>query len=547
MNGTRPALAAALLSGIVFGFGLAIAQMTDPQKVKDFLDLAAIPSGGWDPSLAFVMGGAVIVAFFGLRLDRRMPRPVAAAEFLHGSRTAIDPPLVVGAAIFGVGWGLAGFCPGPAIAGLGIIPGAVAPFVASMFIASWLTGEVIELGAGGTLLSISDFGFGMTNAGELKRVLVAGAGPVGLAAALRIERLGLNPVIIAPARTAVDHRTSALLAGSVEFLTRLGVWPLVANSAAPLRSLRIIDGTRRLIRAPEVTFHAGEIGLDAFGYNIPNEVLVGTLEGAVAARSVERREALIERVAPRANDIEASLSSGEEISAPLIVAADGRRSVVREGIGIGVREWRYEQAALVVNLAHALPHDDTSTEFHTEAGPFTLVPLPGRRSSLVWVDRPSETKRRSGLAEAALAHEIEERSQSILGAVAIDGPRQVFPLSGMIAERFGANRVMLVGEAAHLFPPIGAQGLNLGYRDVKAIGDVLAGRSDDPGSADRLAAYDRARRGDIQARTSAVDALNRTLLAGFLPIQGLRGLGLFLLDRVPALRQAVMRRGVALG
>jgi len=138
----------ALGAGIVFGFGLAIARMTDPQKVRDFLDIAAIPSGGWDPSLAFVMGGGLIVAFFGLRLDRILKRPLVAPAFSHGTRTVIDRQLVAGAAIFGIGWGISGFCPGPAVADLGILAGSVWPFVLAMAGGSWITGFVLE-GAGG--------------------------------------------------------------------------------------------------------------------------------------------------------------------------------------------------------------------------------------------------------------------------------------------------------------------------------------------------------------------------------------------------------------
>jgi 2-octaprenyl-6-methoxyphenol hydroxylase len=200
-----------------------------------------------------------------------------------------------------------------------------------------------------------------------------------------------------------------------------------------------------------------------------------------------------------------------------------------------------------VNFGHSLPHDDTSTEFHTETGPFTIVPLPGNRSSLVWVDRPASAATHARLAADALAAKIEARSAAILGAVAVEGPAQVFPLAGMNARRFAAGRAVLVGEAAHLFPPIGAQGLNLGYRDVAALGRILAGRLPDPGAERVLAAYDRARRTDVLTRTAAVDALNRTLLSGFLPVQAARGFGLFLLDQVPALRRAVMRQGVAAG
>ena len=376
-------------------------------------------------------------------------------------------------------------------------------------------------------------------------ILVVGAGPVGLAAAIFLDGLGYGVITVAPDRVASDERTSALLAGSIAFLERIGVWPRIVAAAAPMRSLRIVDATRRLIRAPEVLFHAAEIGLDAFGYNIPNSALVGALEAEFAARNLRRSSAAVKRTRQDDGEVAAEIADGAEIGARLIVAADGRRSRIRDSVGIPVSEWRYDQAALVVNLRHARGHEDTSTEFHTETGPFTLVPLPGNRSSLVWVDRPAESRRRTTIDEAALAAEIEVRSASILGAITIDGPRQVFPLSGMNAARFAAGRAALVGEAAHLFPPIGAQGLNLGYRDVADLGRVLAPRVGDPGAPDRLAAYDRLRRSDVVTRTTAVDALNRTLLTGFLPVQGLRGLGLFLLDRVPALRRALMRQGVA--
>jgi uncharacterized membrane protein YedE/YeeE len=141
----RPlAFLAALVSGIVFGIGLAVARMIDPQKIKDFLDVAAIPTGGWDPSLAFVMGGGVIVFFVGYRLAQGRRQPIAASAFSYPERTRIDAPLVVGAAIFGIGWGISGFCPGPAIANLGIVPGDVVYSVAAMLVGSWITGAILE-------------------------------------------------------------------------------------------------------------------------------------------------------------------------------------------------------------------------------------------------------------------------------------------------------------------------------------------------------------------------------------------------------------------
>ncbi|HZP20236.1 MAG TPA: UbiH/UbiF family hydroxylase [Bauldia sp.] len=374
-------------------------------------------------------------------------------------------------------------------------------------------------------------------------IVVAGAGPVGLAAAISLHQAGRDAVLVSPQRPA-DERTSALLAGSVAFLESAGIWPGVLAQAAPLASLRIVDATRRLIRAPEVLFHAAEIDLDQFGFNVANRDLIAALEATAERLGLRRIAAAVEDARWDEDAAILALSGGGTIAAKLVVAADGRRSRLRELAGIGTDEWRYPQAALVANLGHARGHEDTSTEFHYEGGPFTLVPLPGRRSSLVWVDEPAAIDRAAALPPAELAATVEERSFSLLGEVAIDGSLQVFPLSGMTAGSVRSRRLVLVGEAAHVVPPIGAQGLNLGYRDVAALGRLLAGAGD-PGGDDLLAAYERARRADVLTRTLAVDALNRTLLTGFLPAQALRGAGLFLLDRVPALRRAVMRQGVA--
>jgi 2-octaprenyl-6-methoxyphenol hydroxylase len=380
--------------------------------------------------------------------------------------------------------------------------------------------------------------------GDQVDVAVVGGGPVGLAATLALASAGYRPTLIAPKAATGDLRTSALLAGSVSLLDRLGVWDKLAVDAAPLRTLRIVDGTQRLIRAPEVAFDAREIGLDAFGYNIPNSRLVAALESALGSRQVVRIEALADAIATESDRVEITTSDHRMVAAQLAIAADGSRSRLRDAAGIAVETWDYDQAALVSNLGHTQPHHDTSTEFHTENGPFTLVPLGRNRSSLVWVDRPDTTRRRLDASDGELADEIETRSASILGAITIEGQRQAFPLKGLTANSFAARRIMLAGEAAHLFPPIGAQGLNLGLRDVEALASVLAGPVADPGAPERLAAYDRARRPDVTARTMAVDALNRTLLTDFLPVQAMRGLGLFLVDRVPPLRRMAMRQGL---
>ncbi len=200
-------------------------------------------------------------------------------------------------------------------------------------------------------------------------------------------------------------------------------------------------------------------------------------------------------------------------------------------------------------LTHSRPHRDTSTEFHTPSGPFTLVPLPGLRSSLVWVLDAAQSRRACQRSTtSSLACEIERAAHSILGKITVEAGRGLFPLSTVTAHRFGQNRIALVGEAAHVIPPIGAQGLNLGLRDAATIGE-LAGEAQqdgrDIGGDDVLTAYDKARRGDVTSRGMAIDVLNRTLLTDFLPVQGLRGLGLYMLDRIGPLRRAVMREGIA--
>ena len=379
--------------------------------------------------------------------------------------------------------------------------------------------------------------------------IVVGAGPAGLTAAIALAVGGIETMLVAKRPERPDNRTSALLAGSVAALDALGVWDACRDHAAPLRVIRLVDDTRRLLRAPEVSFAASEIGFDAFGHNVENRHLVAALEARAAQLAhLTRIDAPAIAVTPGAEAIALALEDGRTITAQLAIGADGRKSLCRTAAGIATDGFRYPQAALTLNFAHARPHGDVSTEFHTETGPFTLVPLPGDRSSLVCVVEPAEAERLAALPADDLSEIVERRSHSILGKVAVEPGRGVFPLAIETARRFAAERVVLVGEAAHVVPPIGAQGLNLGLRDAATIGELaVAAHRDgaDLGSAALLARYDRLRRPDIASRTAAVDVLNRSLLADFLPAHGVRGLGLYLLDQIGPLRRAVMREGVA--
>ena len=379
-------------------------------------------------------------------------------------------------------------------------------------------------------------------------VAVIGGGLAGMVAAIALARGGRSVALVAAPYTKTDRRTTALMDQSIRFLERLALWEAIAPSTAALTTMQIIDGTNRLLRAPTVSFRASEIGLDAFGYNIPNAVLLGSLSEAVKAEgNIALVETIASEVAIGDDGVTITLEDGDTVEAAFVVGADGRNSMVRETLGIKVKSWSYPQSAMVLNFAHSLPHQNISTEFHTESGPFTQVPLPGNRSSLVWVQKPEEAAANAEKSLEELGLLIEERMQSMLGKVTVEDNVQVWPLSGMTAHRFGKGRAALIGEAAHVFPPIGAQGLNLSLRDILALTDVLCDRADQSIAASAGDRFDRKRRADILSRTASVDLLNRSLLSDFLPVQMLRAAGLHVLSAIPPLRNVVMREGIEPG
>ena len=384
---------------------------------------------------------------------------------------------------------------------------------------------------------------------ENPQAIVVGGGPAGLTAAIALASGGIATVLVGPRPGQADNRTTALLGGSVTALETLRVWDACADKAAPLRVMRIVDDTGRLWRAPEVKFDAAEIGQDAFGYNIENRHLVAALDArAEALPDLRRIDDQVAEVTPGDDAVTVTLKSGEALHAPLVIGADGRRSLCRAAAGITLDERQYPQAALTVSFGHSRPHRDASTEFHTPTGPFTVVPLKGQRSSLVWVLDPDEAEDIAALDDAELSVEIERASHSILGKVTVEPGRGLFPL-----------RVGTRGRSARTVSRWWAKP-RTSFRRSARRGSISAYATPPPSASSRskrsvtvaISAPPPCSRATTAcaAPTSAAERLRSTCSTARCCRTCCRrraraGLGLYMIDRIGPLRRNVMREGVA--
>lgn len=377
-------------------------------------------------------------------------------------------------------------------------------------------------------------------------VIVTGAGPAGLSAACLLALDGRSVALVAKEQgDATDPRTVALMQPSIRLLMHLGLWPgHMKQATQPLRKLRLVDDTGSLFKAPTITFDPVELGEEAFGWNFPLSILIPALFARAQELGVVFTGSDAAVVHTASDSVSVTTTDGQRLTARVALAADGRNSLLRDAAGIRTNRWSYDQTALATSFDHSGPHDGISTEHHKKAGPFTTVPMPGNRSSLVWMERPARAAELLALSDREIAAEIQIGTHGELGLISNVGSRRLFPMQGLVARDFAKNRIVLVGEAAHVVPPIGAQGLNMSLRDAAQAADLMEGE-DDPGNRGILADYDARRRRDVQPRQQVIDLMNRSLLSGYVVMETGRAAGMTLLSQFGPLRRAVMQYGLA--
>lgn len=376
-------------------------------------------------------------------------------------------------------------------------------------------------------------------------VAVVGAGPAGLAAACLLQLEGQRVALAAPTAPA-DPRTVALMHPTLRLLEYLGIWPAsLRQASAALRRQRIVDDTGSFFTSPSLSFLAKDMGLEAFAWNIPLQLLMDGLRSRAHALGVEflPHAAASSHTTPQ--DIRIHLADDTIIAARLCIAADGARSIMRRETGIGTSEWSFDQSALVASFEHSASHDDTSTEYTREAGPCTVVPLPGKRSALVWMGRPDDIGKLATLPDGEFLANLQAATHGDLGRLTELSPRAVFPMRGLTATRFSAGRTLLAGEAAHVVPPIGAQGLNMSFRDVGLAADLII--ANPTGSVETIVnAYDVRRRQEVVPRQQLITAMNKSLLLGLMPLDAARAAALWSVYGLEPLRRTVMAAGIGL-
>jgi 2-octaprenyl-6-methoxyphenol hydroxylase len=387
-------------------------------------------------------------------------------------------------------------------------------------------------------------------------VLVAGGGFAGLTLAIAL-RQGLGPsfsVSVADPTLGMsrgeDERASAIVAAARRLFATIGVWQAVAADAQPILDMVVTDSRLADAVRPNFLTFAGEVEPgEPFAHMIENGLLVDALAAKAREVGVTLRPSAVATFARDGDRVTAALADGSELSARLLVAADGARSTIRTAAGIATHGWNYGQSAIVINVAHERDHEGRAEEHFLPAGPFAILPLKGRRSSIVWTETTAEAARIVALPDEAFHAELEQRFKLHLGDLKVIGARRVHPLGFFVARAFVADRIALVGDAAHVIHPIAGQGLNMGLKDVAALAEVIVDAARlglDPGAADVLERYQRWRRFDTMAMGLATDGLNRLFSNRSDVLRLARDVGLGLVDRLPGLKRLFIREAAGL-
>ena len=400
----------------------------------------------------------------------------------------------------------------------------------------------------------------MTSEGHQRvDILIAGAGFAGLSLAIALRQaLGgsLRVIVADPAleRGGNDPRASAIVAAARRLFDAIGVWERIAPGAQPILDMAVTDSRLDDAMRPTFLTFDGEVAPgEPFAHMIENGPLLAALLAKAKDDGVTLAETAVADSETTAEHIKVHLRDGTSCDARLLVAADGARSSIRERAGIATHGWGYGQASIVTTVRHERDHNGRAEEHFLPAGPFAILPLKrdatGHRSSIVWTEQAGEAERIVALDDAGFHAELERRFGLHLGEIAAVGPRRAFPLGLSVARAFVAERVALVGDAAHVIHPIAGQGLNMGLKDVAALAETIVDAMRiglDPGSPVTLERYQRWRRFDTMAMGVATDGLNRLFSNRSDALRVVRDVGLGLVDRLPALKQLFIREAAGL-
>jgi len=395
-------------------------------------------------------------------------------------------------------------------------------------------------------------------AAENVDILISGGGVAGLTAAAAFGKAGFSVICADPTPPVTerdaegsDLRTTAFLQPSQTLLDQIGLWDRYAPHAAALQVMRIVDAGGEVSEPRLVKeFDASDISEKPFGWNLPNWLLRRELVAFLQdLPNVDFRQGVgTKSLFTRTQEARVTLTDGSLISCRLVIAADGRSSPMRDAAGIGVKTMRYGQKALAFAVTHPQPHQNVSTEIHRSGGPFTLVPLPdyqGKSSTaIVWMETGPEVDRLANLPVPEFEAAMNERSCGILGELTLASRRTVWPIISQVAERMSSERLALIAEAAHVVPPIGAQGLNMSLGDLRALLDLATANPSDLGSRKMLDQYHKTRHGEVQVRVTGIDVLNRASMAHAQPLRDARAMGLNALYSLAPVRKTLMQMGL---